>query len=199
MTATRYRKRPIEVDARPFTAATMYEVLTWIRENGGKATEGADRSGPVLIIQTLEGNMRADLGDWIIRGVQGEFYPCKPDIFAATYAPADGTPAPPADWDTISDRVARAINSDLTAHKGRLDQGLLGIVPRLTAAVLGVLPEPADRAAVRAEAFRDAAGWASLNVHAAAADGVRRWLLVLADDELRRVADEAQPDGAQPS
>lgn len=38
-----------------------------------------------LLIPTLEGEMRADVGDWIIRGVKGEFYPCKPDIFAATY------------------------------------------------------------------------------------------------------------------
>ena len=38
-----------------------------------------------LVIHTLEGDMRADIGDWIIRGVAGEFYPCKPDIFAATY------------------------------------------------------------------------------------------------------------------
>ena len=43
-----------------------------------------------LIISTLEGLHWADPGDWIIRGVQGEFYPCKPDIFAATYEPAGG-------------------------------------------------------------------------------------------------------------
>lgn len=43
------------------------------------------RFGEMLIIGTLEGNMSADVGDWIIRGVKGEVYPCKPDIFAATY------------------------------------------------------------------------------------------------------------------
>lgn len=41
-----------------------------------------------LFIQTAEGVMRADVGDWIICGVKGEFYPCKPDIFEATYEPA---------------------------------------------------------------------------------------------------------------
>lgn len=41
-----------------------------------------------LFIATLEGEMRADKGDWIIKGVQGEVYPCKPDIFAATYEAA---------------------------------------------------------------------------------------------------------------
>ena len=42
-----------------------------------------------LRIKTLEGTMRVDLGDWIIRGIAGEFYPCKPDIFAATYEPVE--------------------------------------------------------------------------------------------------------------
>ena len=45
-------------------------------------------AGDVLYIKTLEGEMRADIGDWIIRGVRGELYPCKPDIFEATYEPA---------------------------------------------------------------------------------------------------------------
>ena len=39
------------------------------------------------MVRTLEGHMRANLGDWIIKGVKGEFYPCKPDIFEATYEP----------------------------------------------------------------------------------------------------------------
>lgn len=42
-----------------------------------------------IIIPTLEGDMRAEPGDWIITGVKGERYPCKPDIFAATYEPVD--------------------------------------------------------------------------------------------------------------
>jgi hypothetical protein len=41
-----------------------------------------------VFIETLEGKMRGDMGDWIITGVQGEKYPCKPDIFEATYEPA---------------------------------------------------------------------------------------------------------------
>lgn len=43
----------------------------------------------VTFIETLEGTMRAEIGDWIITGVKGERYPCKPDIFAATYEPAE--------------------------------------------------------------------------------------------------------------
>ena len=56
----RYRKRPVVIEAR----------------------------GPIMVaevIETLEGDMRADVGDYVIRGVKGEIYPCKPDIFAATY------------------------------------------------------------------------------------------------------------------
>lgn len=41
-----------------------------------------------VFIETLEGRMRGDLGDWIIRGLRGELYPCKPDIFSAKYTPA---------------------------------------------------------------------------------------------------------------
>jgi hypothetical protein len=47
-----------------------------------------DESG-ALFIPTLEGEMRADVGDWLIKGVAGEFYPCKPDVFAATYEPEE--------------------------------------------------------------------------------------------------------------
>lgn len=45
-------------------------------------------------VHTLEGLMRADVGDWIIRGIKGEFYPCKPDIFEATYDPVESDPSP---------------------------------------------------------------------------------------------------------
>ena len=42
-----------------------------------------------VYVSTLEGTMRADVGDWIIKGVKGELYPCKPDIFQQTYDPVD--------------------------------------------------------------------------------------------------------------
>ena len=59
----------------------MCEIVAWC---GGRPV---DFDGHVIAIDTLEGEMHADPGDWIIRGVQGEFYPCKPDIFEATYEP----------------------------------------------------------------------------------------------------------------
>ena len=45
----------------------------------------AEQATEITLIETLEGTMRAEVGDWIITGVKGERYPCKPDIFAATY------------------------------------------------------------------------------------------------------------------
>lgn len=47
------------------------------------------QTNEAVVIETLEGTMRADPGDWIITGVKGEVYPCKPDIFEATYEPVD--------------------------------------------------------------------------------------------------------------
>jgi hypothetical protein len=57
-------------------------------ENRGAASQ--------LLIKALGGTMRANLGDYIIQGVSGEIYPCKPDIFAATYEPADVPETPPS-------------------------------------------------------------------------------------------------------
>ena len=83
----RFRKKPVEIEAVQFKAGTGVEVARWC---GGRYHEEAKPSDPLDVyrwveIPTLEGNMRASLNDWIIRGVQGEFYPCKPTIFAATY------------------------------------------------------------------------------------------------------------------
>ena len=59
-------------------------------EHGAVLTAGQDPNGAAYgIVHTLEGKMRAEIGDWIIRGVKGEFYPCKPDIFEATYEAVD--------------------------------------------------------------------------------------------------------------
>lgn len=86
----RFRKKPVEVEAwcnNGRTYGDVYELASWC---GGHAETGGQ-----IVIPTLEGDMRADVGDWIIRGVKGEFYPCKPDIFDATYEPAPATPESP--------------------------------------------------------------------------------------------------------
>ena len=99
----RYCKKPVEIEAVQWdgTADGATPIVEWITAAGAAANylcsnpdrcAGTDGDTPHYIeIHTLEGDMRADLGDWIVKGVQGEFYPCKPDIFEATYEPADGS------------------------------------------------------------------------------------------------------------
>lgn len=79
----KYRKKPVVIEAVQFDGENHDVIADFcapqpVRVSGGYA----------LIIPTLEGDMIANRGDWIIKGVKGEFYPCKPDIFAATYESA---------------------------------------------------------------------------------------------------------------
>lgn len=67
----------------------------------------------MLHVRTLEGVMGANVGDWIIKGVQGEFYPCKPDIFAATYEPADAPPSAPVPGERPAGWTAAELLADL--------------------------------------------------------------------------------------
>jgi hypothetical protein len=95
MTTTgKYRKKPVEIEARQFnTDDDGQSIAAWIRGYHGddsafwfgKGNLDYDLHATAIVIHTLEGAMTASPGDWIIRDVQGEFYPCKPDIFAATY------------------------------------------------------------------------------------------------------------------
>lgn len=86
----KYRKKPVVVEAWRVTPENVREVAVWC---GGRVVEVEKPGDPsdvyvALKIPTLEGVMTAETyhgGDWVIRGVQGEFYPCKPDIFEATY------------------------------------------------------------------------------------------------------------------
>lgn len=86
----KYRKKPIIIDA--FRLGEEWPDWWAEKHCQNEVTthneDGRWRGGPdYALIQTLEGTMRAENGDWIIRGVAGEIYPCKPDIFAATYEP----------------------------------------------------------------------------------------------------------------
>lgn len=83
-----FRKKPVEIEAVKCADALQGRMPPWLLvacETGGAAIRPETREVKIL---TLEGNMIANEGDWIIKGVKGEFYPCKPDIFAATYEPA---------------------------------------------------------------------------------------------------------------
>lgn len=80
----KFRKKPVVIDAVRWngTQAAIDEIFA-LRE--GHEEGLVRRVGNDLVIETLEGDMRANLGDWIIRGVKGELYPCKAEIFEATY------------------------------------------------------------------------------------------------------------------
>jgi hypothetical protein len=91
-----FRKKPVVIEAFQLTEETTRSNEHWPQwaheawniprgEPGSLGRWNAGTSDGPLLIQTLEGAMRVDIGDWIIRGVQGELYPCKPDIFDATY------------------------------------------------------------------------------------------------------------------
>ena len=73
-----YRKKPVVVSAMQFTGENIEEVMEFVQGNAYMDSRG-------LIIQTLEGEHIASINDFIIKGVHGEFYPCKPDIFNKTY------------------------------------------------------------------------------------------------------------------
>ncbi len=91
-----FRKKPVVIEAMQFpgmdcglgngtlSVSSLEDIERfddWFTSNGGKGRY----VGNTCVIKTLEGDMTAMPGDWIIKGVKGEFYPCKPDIFSATY------------------------------------------------------------------------------------------------------------------
>jgi len=85
MSITQWRKKPVTIEAIQWTPENKDEALDFLLHGkcGYRLIDGE------LFIFTLEGEHHVSPGDWIIKGVKGEFYPCKPDIFAATYEPAE--------------------------------------------------------------------------------------------------------------
>lgn len=79
----KYRKKPVEIEAMQLTADNACEVLTFCNGSGDIVASKEDDG--TISIKTLEGTMTASIGDYVIKGVKGEFYPCKPDIFEVTY------------------------------------------------------------------------------------------------------------------
>ena len=84
----KYRKRPVEVEAIQFDGWNWREVHQFISNEPIMFTQDF-RKEEYILIDTLEGVMKASIGDYIIKGVHGEFYPCKPDIFHDTYEDSD--------------------------------------------------------------------------------------------------------------
>lgn len=84
----KFRKKPVVIDAFVWTGGPdQTEDPEWVVE--ALKLGLVDFTSDTMSIRTLEGTMTAQVGDWIIRGVKGEMYPCKPDIFEATYEAVD--------------------------------------------------------------------------------------------------------------
>lgn len=83
----RFTKKPVTIEAIQFAddADTISNISGFMQADEPLIIDYADKDNPVIKIETLEGTMNAQVGDWIIKGVNGEFYPCKPDIFEKTY------------------------------------------------------------------------------------------------------------------
>ena len=81
-----YRKKPVVIEAIQWDGTNQGEIAEFMKTPIRTKTspEQGNPSGKITI-ETLEGDMTASIGDFIIKGVQGEFYPCKPDIFEKTY------------------------------------------------------------------------------------------------------------------
>lgn len=81
----KYVKKPVEIEAVQWTGENLLDVLNFCTQ----CFSYEKNSQQVLTISTLEGNMNASHGDFIIKGIKGEFYACKPDIFEMTYDKVD--------------------------------------------------------------------------------------------------------------
>jgi len=87
----KFRKKPVVIEAIKWdgTLFTLKQLQSMGMETTSYEADYFRLNGiSGLVIKTLEGQHIADFGDWIIKGVQGEFYPCKPDIFEQTHEPA---------------------------------------------------------------------------------------------------------------
>ena len=126
----KFRKKPVVIDAVQFHAGEQDgELASDVIAGRVRYTEEG-----TMLIETLEGVMEAKPGDWIIRGVKGELYPCKPDIFAATYEPVDSQkPAPGAahaGYSTMAPHQQRVVDelAELDARAVRLGAFIEGPV-----------------------------------------------------------------------
>lgn len=85
----KFRKKPVIIEAIQFYDGGSVDKMQDAWGVPFQRVMNAHQEQDFLFINTLEGAHKANLGDWIIKGVKGEFYPCKPDIFELTYEPAD--------------------------------------------------------------------------------------------------------------
>lgn len=99
----KFRKKPVVIEAVQWLGNK--ESWDKIQRIGCIDIIPGEIGGNFFFIKTLEGNMKAEQNDWIIRGVNGEYYPCKPDIFEKTYEPADESPIKEESEDELWEEV----------------------------------------------------------------------------------------------
>lgn len=212
---TRYRKLPVEIEAVQYGLAEYAdnpweirggEIPQWLQDaarDGIVVPEFRSEDYWYLKIKTLEGDMYVSPDDWIIRGVKGELYPCKPDIFRVTHEPTApvATPVPvvrPELRDQIAEALARVDGWEWADGFKEHSPAWQGYQHRADA-VVAVLPPPADRAAVlREEAARIRAHCPD---HLDSESAVGSWMAchcAVADDMERRMAVEAQQQTETP-
>ena len=85
ITTKQYIKKPVTIEAVQLTDSNHSEIIQWLSSYNVESYTLESIDFPRLYIKTLEGVMKANVGDYIIKGVKNEFYPCKPEIFEMTY------------------------------------------------------------------------------------------------------------------
>ena len=121
--ARKYRKKPVVVEAIQWTGKNLQGMKNFVGDSLEYDVMDAAwevGKGPVIVnvrIQTLEGIHHASVGDFIIKGIRGEFYPCKPDIFAKTYESATLTPT--NEWVSVEERLPEESDGMVLFTNGR--------------------------------------------------------------------------------
>ena len=80
--------KPVIIDAVQYNGSNFREILDFCQDSAYYKDEHPVYDG-ILMIKTLEGDMKVSINDYVIKGIKGEFYPCKPDIFEKTYEKVD--------------------------------------------------------------------------------------------------------------
>ena len=137
-----YRKKPIVIEAFCFGIDDMPDWFVDKRTTGDIVTHGTYDHISSCDIQTLEGVMQGKRGDYIIKGIQGEIYPCKPDIFLATYEKVEETVTQESTgvrWQGEEDGTVLICDDVATLPVGQLGLGMPPHILAEAARVLGVL------------------------------------------------------------
>lgn len=152
-----YTKKPVTIEAVQF--ADDADTISNIHGFTGADTtlvSYENPTAPVLKIVTLEGVMTAQVGDWIIKGVKGEFYPCKPDIFDATYGREVGTPPDARTGHNFGYAVEALKRGHRVSRTGWNGKGMfLFLLPAQDGIPTKVIHDPALRAVIESEVGGD--------------------------------------------